>query len=129
MMDLNEFDKQILVGDNKVYIDENNIIHVLITGDVNNTTANLANKALLDLIGEVEGNVNIFVDINEAGTHTRGARIIGEKALDNRRIGKIALFGLSPVARVLASFFIGFSKKKDMQFFNTKEEAFEWLKK
>jgi len=44
------------------------------------------------------------------------------------KTGKVAVFGLHPVARVIASFVMGVSKNKDMRFFKAKEEALAWLK-
>jgi len=46
----------------------------------------------------------------------------------NEKIRKIAIWGLSPVARVIASFVMGISKK-DIRFFNSEEKALSWLKK
>ena len=48
--------------------------------------------------------------------------------LENEKIGKVALFGLHPVARVIAAFIMGITRKKDMRFFKSKEEALAWLK-
>ena len=41
---------------------------------------------------------------------------------------KTAFFGSHPVAQVLATFFIGGLKNKNMRFFNSKIEALAWLK-
>ncbi len=48
--------------------------------------------------------------------------------LEDKIFGKVALFGLHPVARVVASFFMGATKKKDMRFYKTRGEALAWLK-
>jgi len=48
--------------------------------------------------------------------------------LEHERTGKVALFGLNPVARVIASFVMGVTRKKDMRFFKTREEALAWLR-
>ena len=47
---------------------------------------------------------------------------------EDEKLVKIAIFGLNPVARVIASFIMGVAKKKDQRFFKTKEEALAWLK-
>ena len=48
---------------------------------------------------------------------------------ENEVMGKIAFIGMNPVSRVLASFFMGITKKREMQFFKTKEDALTWLEK
>ena len=53
---------------------------------------------------------------------------MGQEAFEDEKIGKVALFGLHPVARVIASFVMGVTKKEDMRFFRTKEEALAWIK-
>jgi hypothetical protein len=42
--------------------------------------------------------------------------------------GKMAYFGMHPVARVIASFMMGVTRKQNMRFFKTREEALAWLK-
>ena len=46
----------------------------------------------------------------------------------NEKFGKIAHWGINPVAKILASFVMGLSKKTEMRFFTSKEEALAWLK-
>ena len=75
----------------------------------------------------VEGEVNVLIDLNQVGQPSPEARKIGQEAFDDEKVGKVALFGLHPVARVIASFVMGVTKKKDMRFFKTKEEALAWL--
>ena len=70
----------------------------------------------------------MLIDITKAKKQSPEARMTWKELSEHEKIEKIALFGLHPVARVLASFIIGQSKKKDMRFFKTKEEALAWLK-
>ena len=72
--------------------------------------------------------MNVFIDLNKAGKGSPEARKIWKKLTENEKTGRVAFFGLHPVARVLASFTMGVSKNKDMRFFKTREEALEWLK-
>jgi len=48
--------------------------------------------------------------------------------IERKKVNKAALIGLHPVARVLASFFIGFAKNRRTRFFKSKEEALLWFK-
>ena len=51
------------------------------------------------------------------------ARKVFQELAEHKKQGKNAFYGMHPVARVLAAFFMGMSKKKDMGFFKTKEQA------
>ena len=73
------------------------------------------------------GKANLCIDLNKAGMPSSGARKIGRKAFENEKVGKIAIFGLHPVARIIASFVMGVTRKEDLRFFKTKEEALAWL--
>ncbi|MBE3122383.1 MAG: STAS/SEC14 domain-containing protein [Thermoplasmata archaeon] len=76
----------------------------------------------------VKGKVNILVDLNQFGKASPESRKIFKEISEYEKTGKVAIFGTHPVARVLASFVMGITKKKDMRFFKTKEEAYAWLK-
>ena len=123
-----EKDREIWVGESRFYLDEDNILYEIVVGTVDEKLANAMEEAAIKLRNMVEGQVNVFVDLNNAGKPTPGARKIGKARLEEEGIGKVALFGLHPVARVIASFVMGVTKKKDMHFFKTKEEALAWLK-
>ena len=71
--------------------------------------------------------VNILIDLNKAGRQSPAARNIWKELSEDEKSGKIALFGMNPVARVVASFITGITMKKDMKFFKTEQEAKEWL--
>ena len=79
-------------------------------------------------MNQVEGKVNTLIDLNKAGKTSTAARKKQKEISEHEKVGKVALFGLGPVAKVIASFFMGISMKKDMQFFKTREEASEWPK-
>jgi hypothetical protein len=81
----------------------------------------------------------IVRQVNEREFWVEGSRLVlGEdnvmylmvwkEIIENERTDRIAIFGLHPVARVIASFIMGVTKKKEMRFFKTKEEALRWLK-
>ena len=76
----------------------------------------------------LSGKVNVLVDLNKTEMPTHDARKRGQNAFESEKIGKVALFGMHPVARVLASFVIGVTKKENLRFFKSKDEALAWLK-
>ena len=125
---IDEKEREIWVGKNKVYLSEDNIINIINVGEINEKTAIAIKDAVIKLTTMVEGNVSTLTDLNKAGKMTPEARKVFQEFVGQRGYGKAALFGMHPVARVLASFFRGMSRKKDMRFFKTKEEALAWLK-
>ncbi len=121
-------DREIWVGESRFYLGEDNILYETVVGEQNERTATEALKVVEKLYTMVDGKVNVLTDLNKAGTPSSGARKIGQKAFENENIGKVALFGLHPVARIIASFVIGVTRKKDIRFFKTREKALAWLK-
>jgi len=121
-------DRKIWIGENWAYLGEDNITYFVLVGEHDENIAIACGEAFLKLINMVEGKVNALGDLNKAGKQSPEARKIWKELSENKKFGKIAIFGMHPVARVLASFVIGTTKKKDMRFFKTKEEALAWLK-
>ena len=125
---IDENDRETWVGQNRFYLDENNILFVKLIGKIDMETVTQLNLIYFKYINLVRGKLNCLVDLNDAGIQGTGTRKKGKEILDDERIGKVAFLGLHPVARVLASFIIGTTSKKDLRFFKTKEEALAWLK-
>lgn len=125
---MKEEEREIRVGENRFYLDEDNILYVTIIGETDEKIAVEINEAYLNLLTKHEGKMDVFIDLNKAGKGSSEARKIWKKMTENVRTGRVAFFGLHPVARVLASFTMGVSKNKDMGFFKTKEEALTWLR-
>ena len=125
---MEEKDREILVGENRFYLGEDNIIYCTTVGDIDVEMAIAFDDATLKLTNMVEGKVNFFIDLSRTGQATPDARKLGKRMFELEKTGKIAMFGMHPVARVLASFVMGITKKEDMRFFKTKDEALLWLK-
>ncbi len=121
-------DREIYIGENRMYLDEDNIFNVIIVGEIDGKTANAMKYAGLRLKSMYRGKAKALVDLNRAGKHTPEARKIWKESSELEIADKIAYFGLHPVAKVLASFVMGVSSKKDMKFFKTRKEALAWLK-
>ena len=127
-MIMEEKDREIWIGQNRIYLDGNNIINGVFMGDVDAKTANRIRDAHLKLMDMVEGKVKVLDDISRVKKPSSQARKILQEFIMHENFDKVALFGMHPVASVIASFFISGIKKKDMRFFKTKEEALAWLK-
>lgn len=125
---ITEKEREILVGENRLYLDGDNILYITVIGDTDEKIATAMRDASFKLFNLVDGKVNAFVDLNKAGRQSAKARKIGKETFEHEKNRKIAIFGLHPVARVIASFVMGVTKKKDIQFFKTEEEALDWLK-
>ena len=125
---INEKEREIWVGENRYYLGEDNILYITPVGEFDEEIALAVKEVMLKFFNMVEGKTNLLVDLNKAGKHSSEARKIVKEFTEHEKAGKVAVFGLHPVARVLASFIMGISQKKDMRFFKTKEEALAWLK-
>lgn len=125
---MEEKEREIWIGKSRLLLGEDNIIYQTIVGKIEEKDAIAIQDASEKLRSMAKGKVNALVDLSRAGKPTPEAREIGRKRLENKDVGKTALFGQHPVARVIASFIMGVTKKKDMRFFKTKEEALAWLK-
>ena len=121
-------EREIWIGENRMYLGKDNIIYVTAVGEIDEKIAVECKEAMFNLINMVEEKANYLIDLNKGGKTSPAARKIFNELNEHEKAGKIAFFGLHPVARVLASFIGGTSKKKDIQFFKTKEGALAWLK-
>ena len=120
-------EKEIWVGENKTSLIEENIIHVISKGEQTTELATIQNKINLGLASMVEGKISYLIDLNQSGKSSPEARSIWSKACEHENTYKVAVFGLHPVAKVIASFVFGITRKKDMRFFCLEKEARSWL--
>ena len=125
---MEEKDRGIWVADNRLYLDEDNILHVIRVGVVDKEAAIEIASSALKLVELVDGKVKILTDLNRAGGSSSEARRVYQEMLEHVKLDRLALCGLHPVARVIASFTMGVTKKRTVRFFTTKAEALAWLK-
>lgn len=122
-------ENEILIGENKTNLIDGNIIHVKTFGDQTNEIAKAQLKLNTQLFNIIEGDAYFLIDLNESGKNTPEARDIWNQLGDHDKVKKVAIFGIHPVARVIASFVMRTSNKKNRGFFKTKEEALKWIRK
>ena len=120
-------DTTIIVGSNTTIWVAPNVIHVIVKGEQTNELANVQQKVCSEMAERVSGKINYLIDLNLAGKSTPYARKKWQTLSESTKTNKVAIFGMHPVARVLAAFVMGVSSKKEMLFFKTKEEAVHWL--
>ncbi|MBC8357767.1 MAG: STAS/SEC14 domain-containing protein [Candidatus Aminicenantes bacterium] len=121
-------EREIWVEKHRVYLGEDNILYLTPVGESDEKIAIAMKEAIFKLINMVEGKVNCCVDFNKVGKQSPESRKIGKEHSEHEKTGKMAIFGTHAVARVIASFIMGVSRKKNLRFFRTKEEALAWLK-
>ena len=125
---MEEKDREVRIGENRMYLGEDNILYVTIVGEIDEKIANEIKKVIHRYQDTVKDKYDVLADLNKSGKHSSGARKTWKEMTENDRTKKIAMFGMHPVARVVASFVIGVTKKKDIRFLKTKEDALTWLK-
>ena len=69
-------EKEIWIGKSRFYLDDDNIIHSVIFGDIDENMAIAFDEASLKLMNMVEGKVNVLTDNNKAGKPISKARKI-----------------------------------------------------
>ena len=105
-----------------------NIIYVTSVGELSDEQALLSKEAVLKLHNMVEGKICVLVDLNKAGRPSPFSRKMwNDLSEQEEKIVKVALFGLHPVAKIIAAFFIGITRNKKTKFFMNRENALEWL--
>lgn len=117
----------IWVGNHLLYLDSNDVINVIPSGDVDKETAGLIKEAFLKLLDSTDNKVKILANLKEGGKPSFEARRVAIEIFSKDQVEMVAFFGLNPVARIIASFVINISQKKEISFFRTKEEALKWL--
>ncbi len=122
-------DKELAIGENRCVVLNNNIIFITAIDEQTDEIARLQEEGNTKLREQVKGKVSYLIDLNQAGKSTPEARKIWNKLSEDQGTHKVALYGMHPVARVLASFVMTITKKNEMEFFKTKEAALAWLKK
>ena len=120
--------KEIWIGESKVYLDEDDILHVSGSGDTEDKTAVKIKQATYEFLEIVEGKMQIIIDMNNSGKPSAKVRKTYNEMGHNKKIGKVALHGIHPVAQVIASFFMKTATKQEIRFFKTEKEALAWLK-
>ncbi len=121
-------DREIRAGKQRFFLGKDNILRVTIVGEIDKKTALEMGKAFQRFQRGEEGPMDIFVDNSRSGKPLTNARTEIRRMVENDSVGKIAVFGANPVAKVISNFVIGMCGKKDMRIFDTREEAFRWLR-
>jgi len=121
-------DTEILNGANEITLMEGNIIFIIVNGIQTDQIA-LAQKEINKQLAQlVKGKINFLIDLNKSGKSSPLARKIWREITDDEETNKVALYGLHPVARVLATFVMQIASRNNIQFFTNMEDALKWIK-
>jgi hypothetical protein len=120
-------DREVWLGEHRLYLGQDDILSCTFVGDVDEECVKKFAETAYDFAKKVSGKLKVIVDLDKTGMLTAKARKSAKKYYEDKRIGEVALFGVNAVARVVATFIMGFSKKQDIRFFKSKEEALAWL--
>ena len=118
---------EIWVGDNKTSLIEGNIIYVITCGEQTTEIAIAQTEVNQKISSMINGEINFLIDLNKCGKNSSEARLLWKQIPAQENNKKIALFGLHPVAKLIASFVMGMTKSNKERFFSTKEQALAWL--
>lgn len=115
------------LGENSVTLIDRNIIYVVARGEQTGEMAVRYKKICEMLYENIRGKVSYLINLNLCGRNDSDARNTWKKISEDERTHRVGIFGLNPVAKVIASFVIGTYSKNNMRFFGTKEDAMKWI--
>lgn len=115
------------VGTNKTFLIENNIIFTIASGEQTDELATKQKEVCNLLSKQIDGGLFYLIDVNACGKNSPVARKIWHQLSEEEKTVGVAVFGIHPVAKVIAAFVIGLSRKNNMKFFRTKQESMDWI--
>ncbi len=122
-------EKEFTIGENRITLLDNSTIYIEAIGEQTDEHAREILKLYQKLYSELPGKINQLVNLDRSGKSSPKARQVYEEMNNHESTHKVAVYGIHPVARVLAAFVTGIKGKKNIEFFTNKEDAMAWLKK
>lgn len=116
------------LGENRMELRQDNILYVGLVGSLDEKTSTLIIQALSRFYNPGVFKINCLIDFSKSGEISAEAKKIFINLATTGKIGKVAVTGLSFLARTAARFFIRTLPKRDISIFKTEEEASAWLK-
>lgn len=103
-----------------------NIIRYIISAPVDDKEAERISQIGEEYLNNCEADY-VLIDLKQSTQFSSKARKVWVEFLQNEKIKKTAIFGGNVFVRTLASFVIAASKRKNIKFFSTEEDAINWL--
>lgn len=120
--------KEVLLGENKMELRQDNILYVTLVGALYEKIATAIMEALPGFYNTVPWKVSCLIDFSKSGEISAEAKKIFINLAKDGKIGKVAVIGLSFFTRAAAWIFIRTLSKKEISIFKTEEDALTWLK-
>lgn len=121
-------DREYLLGENRIHILEDSIVYVEVVGEQTDDYAELIQENIHIIAQSLPGKMRQLVNLNNSGKTSPKCRELFKQMNEENFSERVAVFGMHPVARVLAIFVTGFTQQKHVRFFTNKEEAISWLR-
>ncbi|MBN1951908.1 MAG: hypothetical protein JW801_11970 [Bacteroidales bacterium] len=116
-------ESEFLIGTNKIFLAPPSTVFVIAIGEQTEKIA-LKHREHHQILAEsFSKEINYLIDLNQCGKNHPGARSVWVELSERESTRKVALVGLHPVARVIASFVMNFTKNSSTRFFSSREEA------
>jgi hypothetical protein len=122
-------EKEFRVGQNQIYIIDDSIIYIEAVGEQTDEMAAVIRQNYKQVFSRITGKVKQLINLNSSGKSSPASRRLFREMNNTVEVDKVAIYGLHPVARVLASFVMDSNNQKHIRFFRDKEKALEWLRK
>lgn len=120
-------EKEFQIGENKILILDNSIIYIEVIGEQTDKHAEIIKLVYKKIYEQFTGKIKQLVNLNRSGKSSKMARDVFKEINEHELTDKVAVYGIHPVARVLAAFVIGITNENNIRFFANKEEALFWL--
>ncbi len=121
-------DREYLLGENRIQILEDSIVYVEVVGEQTDEHAELIRKNVHIIAQSLPGKMRQLINLNNSGKSSPKCRELFKQLNEENISDRVAVFGMHPVARVLAIFVTGVTQQKHVRFFTNKEEALNWLR-
>jgi hypothetical protein len=79
-----------LIGETKLYLDENNILYVTVVGEIDDKLALLMSDAVLKYFDMADGEIDAIVDLNKGQKASSNARKIFRELIEHQKVRKLA---------------------------------------
>ncbi len=122
-------ERELKVGKVRLFLSNDDIFYHISSGDLDEEHAASCCEQTLELLRFHEKeDAPFLIDLNKGGKTSYRARKILKEFTEKNVHGKLGLYGMHPVARILASFFQSMARKDNVRFFKTEADALEWIK-
>ena len=93
-------DRDIMVGENRFYLGEDNILYVFHVGNVGDNDIIEVKRAMYKLISSGNGLINVLINLNKAEKPSAKSRRGFAEILESEKVGKVAVFGAHRYRRI-----------------------------